>query len=158
MSTVQLGSLLNATRDRYAKALKPFALSGQIEVGSNAVSVWELLRSQNGKQFRVLVQCQDGTVRDWIGRGGVHNSEQDGEVQGIGAPMANRALLNLSFWTATYDSDINIGNGKTSKKVNTGTGYGYRTLKAEYVIAIHAGGCEYLTAFGLELCKAANVC
>lgn len=147
MSTVQLGSLLSATRDRYAKALKPFALSGAIEVGSDAVSVWELLRSQNGKQFRVLVQCQDGTVRDWIGRGGVHGSEQDGEVAGTGRAMASRDLLNLSFWTATHGS-----------KVNTGTGKGYRTLKAEYVIAIHAGGCEYLTAFGLELCKASGVC
>lgn len=147
MTTVQLGSMLSATSDRYAKALKPFALSDNIEVGSSAVSVWELLRSQNGKQFRVLVQCQDGTVRDWVGRGGVYNSKQDGEVQGVGTPMANRDLLNLSFWTATHGS-----------KVNTGAGKGYRTLKAEYVIAIHAGGCEYLTAFGLELCKASGVC
>lgn len=146
MTDVQLGSLLNATRDRYARTLRPFALSGQVEIGSNAVSVWEFLRSQNGKQFRVLVQCQDGTVRDWIGRGGVYNSEQDGEVQGIGAPMSNRDLLNLSFWTATH-----------GKKVNTGSGKGYRTLKAEFVIAIHAEGNQYFTEFGMRLCREAGL-
>ena len=143
--TIDLGKLLHAKGDRYAKQLGSFSLSDSIEVGSDAVSVWNLLRSQNGRTFRVLVQCQNGVVRDWIGRGGVYDSRQDGTVQGTGAPMANEDRLNLSFWTATYGD-----------KVNTGTGKGYRTLKAEFVIAIHASGKQYFTAFGMELYQASN--
>jgi hypothetical protein len=143
MSTVNLTDLLSARKDRYARALGAFTLSGNIEAGSDAVSVWEFLMSQNGKQFRVLTQCLDGTVRDMIGRGGVFDSKQDGTVEGIGQAMTNPDKLTLSLWTATH-----------GKKVNTGAGKGYRTLKAENIIAIHAQDRQILTAFGLELLRA----
>jgi hypothetical protein len=146
MSTVNLTDLLFAVKDRYARQLGAFTLSGQIEAGSDAVSVWEFMMSQNGKQVRVLTQCLDGTVRDMIGRGRVFNSAQDGEVAETGHAMTNRDKMTLSLWTATH-----------GKKVNTGSGKGYRTIKAENVIAIHAEGRQILTAFGIELLKAGGL-
>ena len=129
-----------AVTDGYAKNQKPFILADTIVYLSDAEMVWQFMRDCGDRMFRVIYQCKDGTIRDMIGRQGVHNSEQDGEVQGIGAPMASEENLTLSFWTATH-----------GRKVNTGAGKGYRTLRAAGILALRVDKTDFVTGAGLDV-------
>jgi hypothetical protein len=51
--------------------------------------------------------------------------------------MASEEKLNLSFWTGTHGD-----------KVNTGTGKGYRTLKASGILALRIDGVDIMTEAG----------
>lgn len=137
---INLTRLWNAKRDSYAKRQGAFVLSSDVVLLGDAREVWEFLRACGDRIFRVIYVCKDGTVRDMIGRQGVYKSSQDGTVQGIGHAMASAERLNLSFWTFAH-----------GQKVNTGTGKGYRTLRAAGILAIRCEGHDILTAAGQEL-------
>lgn len=128
---------LNAQRDRYAKAQGAFVLGTSI-VRMAQDSLWEFLRGLGSTTFRVVYRCKDGTVRDMLGRQGVHTSQQDGTVRNVGAPMA-KAGERISFWTLAYGS-----------KVNTGAGKGYRTLRIEGILAVRVNGVDVLTDNGMK--------
>lgn len=135
---INLTELWSAQRDRYAKRQGPFVLEGEAKVIGNAREVWDFMRACGDRIFRVVYVCKDGTVRDMIGRQGVYKSEQDGTVQGIGHAMASEENLTLSFWTFAH-----------GKKVNTGAGKGYRTLRAAGILAIRCEGHDILTETGI---------
>ena len=134
---INLTEAWNAKRDSYAKRQGAFVLSGDVTLLGDAAEVWQFMRACGDRIFRVLYVCQDGTVRDMIGRQGVWNSSQDGTVAGTGHAMACAERLNLSFWTFAH-----------GKKVNNGTGKGYRTLKAAGILAIRCEGNDILTEAG----------
>ena len=134
-----LTEILRAKRDRYARAQGEFILASDVSVCDSERALWDWIRSLGGRQIRVIYRTLDGTVRDMVGRQGVHNSEQDGTVAGTGHAMASADRLTLSFWTATYGS-----------KVNTGAGKGYRTLRAAGVLAVRCEGHDVLTGEGLR--------
>lgn len=136
---LNLTQLWNAKRDRYAKRQGAFILSGDVKLLGDAAEVWRFMRACGDRIFRVIYVCQDGTVRDMIGRQGVYKSSQDGTVQNIGHAMACADRLNLSFWTFAHGD-----------KLNTGTGKGYRTLRAVGILAIRCEGHDILTAVGRE--------
>ena len=142
---VNLTETLGAKRDAYARKLSPFVLSGEVIRLTDAATVWAFVRALGGRTFRTVYVCQDGTVRDMIGRGGVYASAQDGDVQGIGHAMADADRLNLSFWTYAHGS-----------KVNTGTGKGYRTLRAAGILALRVDGADIVTDSGIEALRAAK--
>ncbi len=131
-----LGEEWNAKRDAYAKQQGPFVVSDVTLIG-DAAEVWQFVRACGDRIFRVLYVCKDGTVRDMIGRQGVYKSSQDGTVADTGHAMACDKRLNLSFWTFAH-----------GKKVNTGTGKGYRTLRAAGILAIRCEGNDILTYAG----------
>jgi len=133
-----LTETFEAKRDAYAKRQGAFILTGDVVLLGDAAEVWNFLRACGDRIFRVIYRCKDGTVRDIIGRQGVWNSSQDGTVAGTGHAMACAERLNLSFWTFAH-----------GKKVNTGTGKGYRTLRAAGILAIRCEGHDILTAEGL---------
>tara|TARA_R110002126_G_C10490983_1_gene504890 strand:+ start:135069 stop:135506 length:438 start_codon:yes stop_codon:yes gene_type:complete len=135
--TINLSEQWEAKTDAYAKRQGPFVLSGEVTMLGDASEVWAFLRACGDRIFRVVYVCLDGTVRDMIGRQGVYKSKQDGEVLGTGHAMASEERLNLSFWTFAH-----------GKKVNNGTGKGYRTLKASGILAIRCEGNDILTAAG----------
>lgn len=134
---INLTQQWDAKRDRYASRQGEFILSGDVTILPQG-SEWDFVRALGGRVFRVVYVCQDGTVRDMIGRQGVYASEQDGEVQNIGAPMA-REGSHLSFWTFAH-----------GQKVNTGAGKGYRTLIAANILAIRCEGNDILTEHGAK--------
>lgn len=134
---INLTEVFEAKRDRYAVRQGSFVLSDIVVIIGDPAEVWEFMRACGDRIFRVIYRCKDGTVRDMIGRQGVHNSEQDGEVLNVGHAMACATRLNLSFWTFAH-----------GEKVNTGKGAGYRTLKAEGILAIRCEGHDILTAAG----------
>lgn len=136
---VNLTELWNAKRDSYAKAQGAFILSGDVVLLGDAADVWQFVRACGDRIFRVIYVCKDGTVRDMIGRQGVYKSSQDGTVAGVGHAMASAERLNLSFWTFAH-----------GQKVNTGTGKGYRTIRAAGILAIRCEGHDILTAVGRE--------
>lgn len=142
MESINLTELLSARRDRYAVRQGPFVLRDDITAIGDAVQVWEFVRACEGRTFRVLYVCQDGTTRDMIGRQGVYASEQDGTVQGTGHAMASAQNLTLSFWTYAH-----------GKKVNTGSGKGYRTLRAEGILALRVDGADIVTDAGRFLIR-----
>ncbi len=134
--TINLTEVWEAKRDRYAARQGNFILSDSVVLIGDAREVWEFMRACGDRIFRVVYRCKDGTVRDMIGRQGVYQSEQDGTVQGIGHAMAT-AGENLSFWTFAH-----------GKKVNTGGGKGYRTLRAAGILAIRCESNDILTDAG----------
>lgn len=135
---MNLTERFKAKRDTYAKRQGPFVLGARVvRIGSDS-EVWEFIRALGSRTFRVLYRCQDGTVRDMIGRQGVYASEQDGAVQNIGHAMASETRLTLSFWTFAHGT-----------KVNTGAGKGYRTLRAAGILAIRCQGTDILTDAGV---------
>ena len=144
--TINLSKVFGARRDRYATKQGDWILGENIAIMGDVASFWDWMRGLGGLQFRVMVRCLDGTVRDWIGRQGVYKSEQDGEVSGEGRPMANRARHNLAFWTATHGS-----------KANTGTGKGNRTLKVSGIIAVRVNGHDYLPDIVVLELRAAGI-
>ncbi len=135
--SINLKEAWEAKRDRYAVRQGSFILSDTVIVIGDAREVWKFMRACGDRIFRVIYRCKDGTVRDLIGRQGVHNSDQDGTVQGIGHAMTSEDRLTLSFWTFAH-----------GKKVNTGSGQGYRTLRAEGILAIRCEGNDILTEEG----------
>jgi hypothetical protein len=135
---MNLSTILEARPDSYAKRQGAFVLKGNVARLGSPSEVWNFVRAIGGRQFRVVYRCLDGTVRDMIGRQGVHKSSQDGTVAGIGHSMANAESLNLSFWTASHGT-----------KLNTGAGKGYRTLKASGILALRIDGTDILTDAGL---------
>ncbi len=52
--------------------------------------------------------------------------------------MASESAGTLSFWTCAYGD-----------KVNTGAGKGYRTLRADGILAINVDGTSVLTDAGI---------
>ena len=128
----------NARGDRHARNVGPFLLSETIVRIGDARTVFEFVSNLGSRMFRVIYRCKDGTIRDMTGRQGVYNSRQDGRVQNVGHAMRNTDKMTLSFWT-----DCQGG------KVNTGTGKGYRTLRAIGILAIRCEGTDILTDMGL---------
>ena len=141
---LNLTALLGLRKDRYAKAQGAFSLRDGFEYIGNGPTVWTWMRQKGGLQMRIAYLCEDGKRRDIIGRQGVWQSSQDGTVEGSGHAMTNRHNLTLSFWTAT-DSD----------KVNTGTGKGYRTIRADRILAVNVNGQQFVTDTGSELIRLA---
>jgi hypothetical protein len=136
---INLTEAFDAKRDAYAVRQGAFVLTGDVVLIGDALETWQFIRGLGGRTFRVVYVCKDGTVRDLIGRQGVHDSEQDGAVQGIGHAMTDPNRLNLSFWTYAH-----------GKKVNTGSGKGYRTLRAAGILAIRCEGHDILTQAGYD--------
>lgn len=134
-----MGNLLGAKPDSYAKRQGSYVLGSDVVRISDALTVWNFVRALGSKTFRVLYRCQDGMVRDIIGRQGVYDSAQDGAVQGVGGSMAQQGY-SLSFWT-------NVHGGRA---VNTGVGKGYRTLLASGILALRVDGVDILTDAGIK--------
>ena len=128
-----------ARKDRHARKLGDLVLGQKVVRIGDSRTVWTFVRNCGGRMFRVLYECKDGQIRDIIGRGGVHDSVQDGTVQNIGHSMTNEENLTLSFWTDT-----------SGGKVNTGAGKGYRTLRATGILAIRIDGTDILTDAGMR--------
>jgi hypothetical protein len=138
---LNLTETLGARRDRYATKLGPFTLAGEIVQLGNPEMVWQFLTMNATTIMRIVYVCKDGTVRDIIGRQGVHDSAQDGTVQGTGHAMRNADRMTVSFHTSTFGG----------KAVNTGAGKGYRTIRAAGIVAIHAEGQSIITDNGARL-------
>jgi len=77
--TINLTEQWDAKRDAYAKSQGDFVLKGDVTLIGDDREVWEFMRACGDRIFRVVYVCLDGTVRDMIGRQGVHKSKQDGE-------------------------------------------------------------------------------
>ena len=135
---INLSTMLGARADKHARNVGAFVLSETIVRIGSARDVFNFVSNLGSRMFRIVYRCKDGTVRDMTGRQGVYNSRQDGMVQGVGHAMRSEENLTLSFWTATF------GN-----KVNTGTGKGYRTIRASGILAIRCEGTDILTDSGL---------
>ena len=136
---MNLTQTFDAKRDAYARRQGEFILGAEVVRIGSVGDVWDFVRALGGRTFRVIYVCKDGTVRDLIGRQGVYASEQDGTVAGTGHAMACAKRMNLSFWTFAH-----------GKKVNTGAGKGYRTLRAAGILAIRCEGIDILTDAGVE--------
>lgn len=137
VSEYNLSSLLEGKKDSHAKQQGDFILGDTVHLIGGHAETWEFMRNLGGRMVRLIYECKDGTRRDIIGRQGVYQSKQDGTVKGLGHAMTSEARLTLSFHTHTY------GN-----KVNTGSGKGYRTLRAAGILAIRVDGEDILTAQG----------
>ena len=123
---LNLTKLLEARKDAYAARMGEFVLAkNAVEMQSRDVYAY-LTGPCQGMFLRVVYLCLDGKVRDIIGRSGVWQSEQDGEVQGIGRAMRNEERETVSFWTCVHNGE----------KANTGAGKGYRTLRAAGILAL----------------------
>lgn len=146
MEAINLTLALGARRDRYATKLGEFIVGKTFVQLGSAAMVWEFLTLNPTTIMRIVYVCKDGTVRDMIGRQGVYDSEQDGKVQGDGHAMRNADRLTISFWTCTHEG----------KAVNTGTGKGYRTVRAAGIVAIHAEGQDIVTDNGARLIASAT--
>lgn len=136
---MNLTEQLGAKRDAHAKRQGDYVLGAKVVRIGNAREVFNFVSNLDSMFFRVIYLCKDGTIRDMTGRQGVYNSRQDGMVQGIGHSMRNADKMTLSFWT-----DARGG------KVNLGTGHGYRTLRAEGILALRIQGTDILTDAGIE--------
>jgi hypothetical protein len=142
MDSLNLTTLLGSVRDSYAKKLGDFLLFDGFHETGDGVSTWDRFRSFRGEMVRVLYfSATSGKIRDIVGRQGVHNSSQDGTVEGTGHAMTNRQGLTLSFHTHTHEG----------RAVNTGAGKGYRTLRADRILAINANGQQYVTDLGRRI-------
>jgi hypothetical protein len=136
-SPMNISEAFSAKRDAYAKRMGSWIISEVTTIGE-PMEVWKFVRDCGSRTMRVLYRCKDGTVRDIVGRQGVHDSVQDGKVQGVGHAMASSERGTLSFWT-------HVHNGRA---VNTGSGSGYRTLRADGILAIRCDGHDIITATG----------
>lgn len=137
---MNLTATFGATKDQYARKLGDLVLGQKVVRIGDSAQVWKFVRDCGGRMFRVVYECQDGRIRDMIGRQGVYDSCQDGRVQNVGHAMASEENLTLSFWT-------NCHNGS---KVNTGAGKGYRTLRAAGILAMRIEGTDILTDAGMR--------
>jgi len=136
---MNITAALNAKKDRHARKLGDLVLGQKVVRIGDAREVFEFVSKLESRFFRIVYRCLDGSIRDMIGRQGVYASKQDGEVQNIGHRMRNEERLNLSFWT-----DCQGG------KVNTGTGKGYRTIRAAGILMLRIEGTDILTDAGIE--------
>lgn len=136
---LNLSAMLGARKDAHARKLGDLILGSKVVRIGSARDVFNFVSNLDGRFFRIVYRCKDGKVRDMTGRQGVYNSRQDGMVQGIGHSMRNADKMTLSFWT-----DCQGG------KVNTGTGKGYRTIRAEGILALRIEGTDILTDAGIE--------
>jgi hypothetical protein len=138
--------ILGASKDRHAKRQGDVILGSHVVRIGDASAVFAFVSALGASFFRIVYCCQDGKIRDMTGRQGVHESRQDGMVQGIGHSMRDASRLNLSFWT-----DCQGG------KVNTGAGKGYRTIRAAGILAIRVQGTDILTDAGIGALRDAMV-
>lgn len=136
---MNLTMILGAKKDKHARKLGDLILGKKVVRIGDAREVFEFVSDLDGRFFRIIYRCLDGSIRDMTGRQGVHNSKQDGEVLNMGHAMRNVERLNLSFWT-----DCQGG------KVNLGTGHGYRTIKAEGILLLRIEGTDILTDAGIK--------
>ena len=141
---VNISTMLGARKDAHARRLGDLILGSKVVRIGDARETFEFVSNLDSRFFRVVYRCKDGRIRDMTGRQGVWNSQQDGEVAGIGRQMRDAAKMTLSFWT-----DCQGG------KVNTGTGQGYRTLRAEGILLLRVQGTDILTDAGLEALRRA---
>lgn len=140
---VNLSKLWRARKDQYAKQLGDFVLSCDAMQIGDPQEVWFTMRNNIHLQHRILWRCKDGVVRDVVIRQGVYQSRQDGPLSHDGHSMADFLLLNLSSWTCVHEG----------KAVNTGSGKGYRTIKAKGILAIRVQQTDMLTLEGLTLIR-----
>jgi hypothetical protein len=133
-----LTDIFGAQRDSYAKKQGDFILADTVNLIGDHGEAWDFMRAIGGRMVRIVYECKDGTRRDMIGRQGVYASEQDGELKGTGHAMASASLLTLSFHTHVFGG----------RKVNTGSGKGYRTIRAAGILAIRVDGIDILTKQG----------
>jgi hypothetical protein len=138
--TVNLSALLSAKADRYARNQGAFILRDGFNYTGSGAATWEWFRGLANSFVSVLYLTEKGQVRSMVGRQGVYKSEQDGEVQGIGHSMASRDGLTLSFHTNAHGD-----------KVNTGSGKGYRTLRADRILVVNVNGQQFVTDTGRAL-------
>lgn len=136
---INLSEKFVAKRDVYARQMGAFIVTGEVVNAGDAVSVWDHFVALESRMIRVIYRCKDGSIRDIVGRQGVHDSQQDGKVAGNGHAMRSRANLTLSFHTHTHGGAA----------VNKGTGKGYRTLRAAGILAYRVEGHTFLTDEGL---------
>ena len=141
---MNISQQLDAKKDRHAQKVGDLILGGKVVRMGDSATVFAFVSALGGRFFRVVYRCLDGSIRDMTGRQGVYNSRQDGMVQGIGHSMRNADKMTLSFWT-----DCQGG------KVNTGSGSGYRTLRAEGILALRIQGTDILTDAGIEAMRCA---
>lgn len=135
---IDLTKTLDAKRDSYARGVGPFILPTEfVRIAQSDVA--EFLAKVGARFLRIVYRCRDGVVRDVIGRQGVYQSAQDGVVTGEGHAM-RRDGHSIGLWTA-------VGKGPA---VNTGTGFGYRTLRIEGILALRVEGITVLTDRGAE--------
>ena len=129
---------LSAKRDSYAKGVGPFVLPDSfVRIAQGDVAGF--VAKVGARFLRILYRCKDGVVRDVIGRQGVYASAQDGVVTGEGHAMRHDGY-SIGLWT-------NVGKGPA---VNTGAGFGYRTLRIEGILALRVEGVTILTDRGAE--------
>lgn len=135
---IDLTKTLKAKRDSYARGIGAFILpEAFVRMAQSDVAGF---MARVGTRFlRIVYKCRDGVVRDVIGRQGVWQSEQDGMVTGEGHAMRIDGH-SIGLWTA-------VGKGPA---VNTGTGFGYRTLRVEGILALRVEGVTILTDRGAE--------
>ena len=133
-----LSTIFGAQADAYAKTQGNFILADTVFVGMSHNETWDFLTQLGGKLFRVIYETLDGKRIDIIGRQGVHNSTQDGEIAGTGHAMRSAHRLTISFHTHVFEG----------RKVNTGAGKGYRTLRAAGILAIRVDQTDILTCQG----------
>lgn len=136
---LNLSTMLGARKDAHARKLGDLILGSKVVRIGDARDVFNFVSNLDGRFFRIIYRCKDGAVRDMMGRQGVHVSKQDGEVRNVGHRMRNADKMTLSFWT-----DCQGG------KVNTGAGKGYRTIRAEGILALRIEGTDILTDAGIE--------
>ena len=161
---LNLSELFGAKNDRYAKAQGDFKLFEGFNYTGDGVSTWDWFRGLGGSFVTVLYFTAKGEIRNMIGRQGVHDSSQDGTVEGTGHAMASRDGLTLSFWTACNAAKVNVDTSDlpegseaivaaaaAKEKVNTGAGFGYRTLRADRILAVNANGAQYVTDTGTAM-------
>jgi hypothetical protein len=135
---MNLTAKLSAKRDAYTKGVGAFILPDAF-VRMAQSDVAGFLAKVGARFLRIIYRCKDGVVRDVIGRQGVHQSAQDGVVTGEGHAM-RRDGVTIGLWT-------NVGKGPA---VNTGAGFGYRTLRIEGILAMRVEGVTILTDRGAE--------
>ncbi len=133
-----LSTIFEAKTDSYAKSQGEFVLGETVRVGLSHGETFDFLTQLGGKLFRVIYECLDGKRLDIIGRQGVYNSAQDGRVANAGHSMRSEKNLTISFHTSVHGG----------RKVNTGKGKGYRTLRCAGILAIRVDGIDILTNQG----------
>jgi len=129
---MNLSRTFSARRDSYAKGMKDWTLRDDESV--SILGDWREVFAtldrfvSNGWTFRLIVESLKGTRHDIVVRRGVYKSQQDGEVEGIGAAMTDATIGNFGTWCCVHGGEA----------VNTGAGKGYRTWNASRVLAIRA--------------------
>ena len=146
-----LTRIFSAWKDKYAKTQKDWILRDDETI--TLLGDWQEVFANldrlvsRGVFFHLIVRSQtSGRRHQIVCRRGVHDSKQDGPVQGNGVAMTDPTIGNFGTWVCVYDGP----------KVNTGAGKGYRTWNAGEVFAIRVKNAETgknetaLTATGMR--------